>query len=123
MQRSTAIAKLSKLLGKSLGYRVDPTAPSAWVRDQARAELAQARPQREALAKALEARSREILGADADYQRLKAEVAEAQRHCDALAAVTSHYRFTVGISNSLFFTVKAQGDSWEQVIEKLTPKA
>jgi hypothetical protein len=33
--------------------------------------------------------------------------------------MSNHYRFTVGIDKGLFFVVKAQGDSWEEVIEKV----
>ena len=30
-----------------------------------------------------------------------------------------HYRFTAGVMNSAFFVIKAQGDSWEEVIAKI----
>ena len=35
-------------------------------------------------------------------------------------SVVHHYRFTVGTSNGMFFHIRAQGDSWEEVIEKVT---
>lgn len=60
MERSIAIKKLRKLLGKSLAYRIDPNAPTREER--------------------------------------------------------------VGSSDGFFFTVLAQGDSWEHVVEKLTKK-
>ncbi len=123
MERSVAIKKLGRILGKSLGYRVDPKAPDQADRDEAMAKLREATPKREALGKAVDARKMEILRGDAEYQRLKAEYAEANKDRDKLLSVTSHYRFTVGISSGMFFHVKAQGDSWEQVIEKLTEKA
>lgn len=122
MERAVAIKKLGKILGKSLGYRIDPRAPNQEERDAAQAELREVVPKREALSKAVDARRAEILQADAEYQRLKAEHKEAREACDRLFSITHHYRFTVGVSNSMFFTVHAQGDSWEQVIEKLTVK-
>ncbi len=123
MERSAAIKKLGKILGKSLGYRVDPKAPDQEGRDEAMAKLRDARPLREALNSQMEARRRAILQADPEYQQLKASHAAAQRICEELAAITGHYRITVGTTSSMFFHVKAQGDSWEQVINKLTEKA
>lgn len=122
MERTIAIKKLGKILGKSLGYRVDPKAPDQDDRDEARAKLREATPKREALSKALDARRAEVLQADIEYQRLKAEHAEAKKDCDELFGITCRYRFTVGTSTSMFFMVKAQGDSWEEVIDKLTVK-
>lgn len=122
MERSVAIKKLGKILGKSLGYRVDPKAPDQDDRDDARAKLRETTPKREALSKQMDARRVEVLQADAEYQRLKAEHAEAKKNCDDLFSITHHYRFTVGTSNGMFFLVKAQGDSWDDVIEKLTEK-
>jgi hypothetical protein len=122
MERSVAVKKLSKLLGKSLGYRVDPKAPDQDDRDEARAKLPAATAKREDLSKRMEARRVAILQADTEYQQLKAEHAEAKKCCDELFGITCHYRFTVGVSNSMFFHIKAQGDSWEEIIAKLTEK-
>lgn len=122
MERSIAIKKLGKLLGKSLGYRVDPKAPLQEERDAARAELRSANEAKKSLDEQRIARSREILQGDAEYQRLKAAYNDATKRCDALFSIANRYKITVGTSNSLFFTVHAQGDSWEQVIGKLTEK-
>jgi hypothetical protein len=122
MERAVAIKKLGKILGKSLGYRVDPKAPDQDQRDEARAKLKIAGAERDALSKQREARLQELLQADTEYQRLKAECAEAKKRCDELVAISSRYRFTVGVMNSMFFMVKAQGDSWEEVIGKLAEK-
>jgi hypothetical protein len=122
MERAVAIKKLGKLLGKSLGYRVDPKAPDQAERDEARAKLPEATAKRQDLSERMAARSKAILGADAEYQQLKADYMEVRKLCDELFSMTHHYRFTVGTSNGLFFHVKAQGDSWEEVIGKLTEK-
>jgi hypothetical protein len=122
MERAVAIKKLGKILGKSLGYRVDPKAPDQDARDEAQAMLRKLRPEREALRAAVEIRCKALLQADAEYQRLKEELAKARATRDELTAIASHYRITVGTSGDMFFTVKAQGDSWEDVIAKLTKK-
>jgi len=122
MERAVAIKKLGKILGKSLGYRVDPKAPDQDDRDVARAMMRNIGPKRDALRAAVEARLKAILQADAEYQRLKAELADATKAYADMAEITSYYRITVGTTSSTFFTVKAQGDSWEDVIAKLTKK-
>jgi len=122
MERSVAIKKLGKLLGKSLAYRVDPKAPDQDDREEARAKLQVCLRRREALGKERTARREEILMADAEYQRLKAEHEKSKNDCEELSSIMRSYRFTVGTSNSIFFTIKAQGDSWEEVIAKLTQK-
>ena len=123
MERAVAIKKLGKILGKSLGYRVDPKAPDQDERDEARAKLREIIPEREAKRAAVEARRKALLQADAEYQRLKDELEEIDKRRDRLSATNMHYRFTVGTSNSLFFTIKAQGDSWEDVIAQVSAKA
>jgi uncharacterized protein (DUF3084 family) len=122
MDRATAIRKLVKILGTNMGYRVDPMAPTQGQREEASAALRAARQERDALEEQRAARLKEILAADAEYQRIKAEHAAAVARLEKLAAIARHYKFTVGVSNSMFFAVRAEGDSWEQVIAKLTEK-
>lgn len=119
MRREDAIKKLGKLLGKSLGYRVDPKAPDADEREQAMAELAIARPIRDEVRKAMDDRKAELLRGDPEFQRLCTEYAEARKHCEKLQGITGHYRFAAGTSNGIFFMIAAQGDSWEEVIAKI----
>lgn len=120
MRREDAIKKLGKLLGKNLGYRVDPKAPDQDERDEARANLKIQRPIRDDLSKRLAARMEELIEADAEYQQLKTAYWQAKENCDKLQSISLHYRFTAGRSNGMFFHVMAQGDSWEEVIAKLT---
>lgn len=122
MNRATAMKKLTKLLGKSVGYQIDPKAPSCEERDKAHAELPAARAKSVSLLKQLEARRSAILEADAEHRRLTADYKEVRERIGRLLSVTQKYKITVGVSNSLLFTIRAQGDSWEQVIEKLTEK-
>lgn len=123
MERSVAIKKLGKILGKSFGYRVDPKAPSQEEREAARIELKGANVEKEEIKSKLEARRKAILDADAELQSLQAAYTQARQRADKLMSRSYQYKFTVGNTvGGLFFSVKAQGDSWEEVIEKLTEK-
>lgn len=122
MERAVAIKKLGKILGKSLGYRVDTTAPTQDERGEAQAKLPAATVVMKSLNEQMDGRRSAILKADPEYQRLKVEYEAARKHRDKLLSITNHYKITVGVSNSLFFIIKAQGDSWEDVIGKLTEK-
>lgn len=122
MERSVAIKKLGNLLGKSFGYRVDPKAPDRDEREEARAKLKDATSKRDDLSKQMDERKMELLRGDEEYQRLRAEHTEARKERDALASTAHRYRFTVGKSNSIFFVVEAQGDSWEEVIAAVSKK-
>ena len=119
MERIVAIKKLSKLLGKGFGYRVNDKAPTAEERAEAQAATAAAVTERNKLKEQRDARYRAILAADAEYQSLHASHAAASKAVDRLFSITRHFKITVGNSNSMFFHVKAEGDSWEDVIAKV----
>ena len=120
MERSVAIKKLGKLLGKRLGYRVDRDAPDAETRAAVRQQLPGLRAAERKVEAAMDARRAALLAADPEYQALAEAFKLARAGRQAAAAATSRYRITVGISGAVFFHVKAQGDSWEDVIAKLT---
>jgi hypothetical protein len=122
MERAVAVKKLAKILGKTLGYRVDPKAPDAEQRAAAQAQLAEAQAVRDQARQKRDERYKVIL-ADKEYQDLVAAYNAAKKITDKLSyQAHHHYKFTVGNSNGLFFHVMAQGDSWEEVIDKLTTK-
>lgn len=122
MERLVAINKLGKLLGKSLGYRVNDKAPGRDERLAAQTALPAATQERRLLSEKLEARRKALLKADAEYQSLSADYIVAREQVDELSSISRTYKFTVGVSSSMFFIVKAEGDSWEEVIAKLTEK-
>ena len=64
-----------------------------------------------------------LLAADAEYQQLKAAHEKAKQERNHLASRSHHYKFTVGTTNEMFFLVKAQGDSWEEVIDKIEKRS
>jgi hypothetical protein len=119
MERSVAIKKLTKILGKSLGYRIDSRAPTPEERAAAMGELTAAFAERNKLKEQRDERYRAILAGDAEYQSLHKTHQAASERVKRLGSITRHYKITVGNSNSMFFHVKAEGDSWEEVIDKL----
>lgn len=120
MERVVAIKKLGKMLGKSLGYRIDPRAPTPEERDQATVEAKTLSAEYKVADEAVEARLSAILNADAEYQRLKAERKRLRDAKDEAWSKSRHYKITVGTTSSMFFHVRAEGDSWEEVIEKVS---
>ncbi len=118
MERKVAIKKLGSMLGKSLGYRIDPKAPTSEEREAARQRLPALIAARQEADKAM-AERRQALLADARYQELVAAYKEARSCVDKTSSVTHHFKITVGTTAGMFFHVKAQGDSWEDVIAKL----
>ena len=66
MERSVALKKLGKFLGKSLGYRVNDKAPTREER-KSPAELPAAIAERNALKEKRDERYRAILAGDAEY--------------------------------------------------------
>ena len=119
MERAVALKKLRKILGDKLGYRVDPRAPDQDDRDEAKPKLKEAQAREAQLEREMNQRKRELLEADGEYQNLKKAYEITSQYRKDLLSITMSYRFTVGISGEMFFHVKAQGDSWEEIISKL----
>ncbi len=122
MERSAALKKLGKILGKKLGYRIDPKAPTPDERELAKSELSPACEERNKLKEQRDARHKAILAADTEYQSLHAAYRAASERADKLSSITRRRKITVGTSEGMFFVVKAEGDSWEEIIEKLTER-
>ena len=122
MERTVAIKKLERILGKKLGYRIDAKAPGQDERAEAKALIPAAAEERNKLKEQRDARYKAILAADEEYQSLFAATRAASERLDRLWSTTRHYKFTVGTLEAGFFLVKAQGDSWEEVIGQLAPK-
>ena len=120
MERAVAIKKLGKMLGKSFGYRVDPKAPSSEERDQATTEARSLSAEFKTAEEAEAARRRALLEGDTEYQRLRAETKRLRDAKDGAWSKSRHYKITVGTTSSIFFHVRAEGDSWEEVIEKVS---
>jgi hypothetical protein len=123
MERSVAIKKLGKLLGKKLGYRVNDKAPSKEERDAAKAALRPAVDERDRIGKQKRERCEALLAGDAEYQSLRTRYEAASDRAAGMLSVLHHYKITVGTLELGFFRVTAEGDSWEEVIQKVKEKA
>ena len=70
----------------------------------------------------MRARREAVLAADREYQALVVAHRDARATRHKASALVSRFRITVGTTSDLFFHVKAQGDSWEDVIAYLTKR-
>lgn len=119
MNQTQALAKLKKIIGPKLGYRIDKGAPDADERERRRAEFLRTCDLMLAADQARAARLAEVLAADAEYQRLKAAHAAAKREHEAVPSY-HRKRIMVGRVGPLFFTTLADGDCWAEVVDRAT---
>ena len=119
MERQEALRRLRKMLGKQFAYEYRPDAPSEEERAEAKARHAELAKQRQELSQAVAARQQYLLQNDATYQELRAKYKLADKAVTANNGAIYLYKFTVGTANKLFFHVKAQGNSWEEIFAKL----
>ena len=122
MNKTQAISRLSKMLGKQFAYRVDPKAPDEEMRQQIREAYKVAKAQADLAVATRKARYEELLKGDVLYQELKARASEAEKMAERAGAGLHRYRVTVGLDHGWAFSVKAEGDNWEEVVEKFCSK-
>lgn len=122
MERTVALKKLERLLGKKLAWRINPKAPTTEERDAAKAAFPDAAAERKRLTELREARFKAILEADAEYQSLRVQERAARERAEKLSGVMLCRKITVGTNEGIFFLVKGEGDSWEEVIGKIEAK-
>jgi len=120
MNQTQALAKLRKVLGADMAYRTNPKALNAEQRDAARVVWQEARAIAEAAEAARVARLNALLAGDAEYQALKAQAAATKKTADNARAGLYSYRITVGVRNAMFFSIRAEGDNWDEVVTKIT---
>lgn len=126
MDRATAVRKISKLIGKGFGYRIDDNAPTLEEREAAKPELAAASAEVSRLKALKDSRHEAILKADAEYQELFAALKAARDRHSKLTSMQFSHKVTVGNTINAggigFFSVMAEGDNWQEVVDKLTKK-
>lgn len=121
MERSAALRKLKKMIGRQAYWTIADGLSSQEKRDRYRARRTAIKSVLQQASDALKARREAILSADAEYQILlaayKAASAESEdvRYRDG----ESGYKFEVGTFNGLFRKPMAYGDTWEEVFAKL----
>ncbi len=119
MNQTQAITKLRKVIGKTFGYRVDKSAPTAEERAAMRVVFDEAKRVADEAEAARVARFNEVLRSDALYQELKAKAKAASAAKEKADSGLYRRRITVGSVGSIFFTVRAEGDNWTEVVEKV----
>lgn len=123
MNRTQAIAKLKKVLGPDMGYRENPKALLAEDREAVRVKRDVVQDVHRGIKEALDKRRQEILAADEEYQHLSREYQRTRKALEALNGNLFARRVTVGKCSDLFFSVKAEGDNWQEVVDKLIPNS
>lgn len=121
MNRKQALAKLRPILGSKMGYREDYKAAIGEEREQLLAANIARQQRKQAAKAALDARRVAVLAADPEYRALSDEYAALSAECEAAPSAYAR-RITVGVMSSLFFSVRAEGDTWAEVVEKVTSK-
>ncbi len=119
MNQTQALAKLRRVIGAKLAYRIDPKAQDAEGRTE---QLALARKLSEefnALEAAQHARRVELLK-DPVYLELTAKLNAVRKERDAARWYSSHKRIAVGVDSGMFFSQRADGDNWDEVVSKVT---
>jgi methyl coenzyme M reductase subunit C-like uncharacterized protein (methanogenesis marker protein 7) len=121
MERNAALKIIQKLMGnpKGFGYRVDSKALDAEHRAAAKVELEILTAIQKDATDRMEERKRHLLQ-DPTYVELVEKAKAVRKHVDEVRGEVYARKITVGISNSLWFSVKADGDSWEEIIKKLS---
>lgn len=122
MNQTQAIKRLRALLGNSVAWRTNPEALTAEEKESYLQASPILRGVVEGLKVAVDRRRREILAGDAEFNRLRDALKAAEEAKQSNSSRIMSYRVTVGRAGSLFFTVEAQGDNWEEVVAKVEAK-
>lgn len=122
MNQTQAIGKLRKVLGDRLAYRLDRKAAKAEARGEARVKAQEAAASKTAAEALRRERMDFLLGQDAEYQRLNDEVKELTKEHERLRSITLRAPITVGVDTGWSFSVRAEGDNWDEVVAKIESK-
>ncbi len=120
MNATQALTHLRKAWGKDAGFKDHkcPTSPES--RDAAHVARREAKARKDEAEAAMLARRDATLAADAEYQQLKAAYKKAQEALEA--APWPGYRYSGGTVGSMFFSVKAEADTLDELVEKARAK-
>lgn len=127
MNQAQAIRRLRKIIGDSLGYRINANAADADTRAEAQAAHPALRAEVEAAAEAVKQRRQAVLDADPEYQAAKARHAAAVDARDRASSIIHSHRIVVGRVASAgefrMFTTLAEADNWADAVEKIEANA
>ena len=123
MNGTQALKRARELLGRRAMIRVRKPYCTPEQREAARVNRDAVVAAREASRTARDARRRELLAADAEYQRLSEAARQAQDDYEVACARMQSYAVSVGIDAGICFEIRAQGDTLADAIAKLEAKA
>lgn len=122
LSQKQAIAQLAKLYGKAAAWRINKAASTPAERAVARDSMPSLQARATQAKEAMEERRKALLQ-DPDYQRLIAEHKEARDAVERASGAMRSRRITVGKTNSIFFHVTGEGDTWEEALEQARSKS
>jgi hypothetical protein len=120
MNSTQALTKARKLLGPKAMIEVRRTALIGEAREAAEVEYAAARAKLREAKEAKEARYIAVLKADAEFQRLKSELKEAEER-EAVARHAARLR-RVLVDKGWACEVKSEGDNFDEALAALEAK-
>lgn len=112
-----ALTRLQKTLGKNACIKDYKRPSSPELRERERAQFIAARDAFNAAKSALDKRRAEVLAADPEYQRLKGEYNTALTTKDNVPHRS--FRYCGGTAGTMFFSVKAEADTLEELVQKI----
>lgn len=119
MNKATALKKLARLLGPKMLYSEHPDALVGEARETAEETWRELRAVSEAASNAADARRKEVLANDAEYQRLCNEYRIARKRMDEAYSLSRHRRVQVGRDSGLFFHVMVEADNWQEAVDAI----
>lgn len=119
MNGTQALKRARELLGKRAMLRVRKPYCTPEEREVAQAARRDLREAMNAAQAGRDARRRELLAADGEYQRLAQAAREAKDAFDVANAQSTSYAVSVGIDAGICFEIRAQGDTLADAIAKL----
>lgn len=122
MNITQAKTAMRRLVGPTVTWRYSETAPTAEEREAMLATLPALQTAYESARDAAEARRRQLLS-DPEYLRLAAAGQAARKALGSAQGRASYYRVQIGKSNGMFNHILAEGDNWQDAIDKLKAKA
>jgi hypothetical protein len=121
MNQKQAVAKLRKILGPKMGWSINSNALTAEERAEQAALSTELRAKEHALKEQLTA-MREKLLSDPTYVALRTQWNETKDAADRAWGRSYRKPIDVGTQGAMFFTIKASGDNWEDVLAQLSSR-
>jgi hypothetical protein len=122
MNSTQALTKARKLLGPKAMIEVRRTALIGEAREAAEVEYAAARAKLREAKEAKEARYIAVLKADAEFQRLKSELKEAEEREAVARHAARLRRVRVLVDKGWACEVKSEGDNFDEALAALEAK-